>query len=253
MACSHWHKFLHDDATSKKALNALKKLYADEEPRVRVAVVRSMGHFKSAETLPLLAQGIKDKDWRVRGQSVRALARRKSNESVTILVNAMKGEKGRLIDDINKVLKSITGKDFKYPEQWAGWWKGVGQKMPKPEAKGSDMKPGENAGKKPKRKPDHRFYGIPTNSDKICYIIDVSGSMAKKVEEWKRVTITGKQGDRRRGTGQDAHGGRQERAQARALQPQQRRRASRSSSSRTRCRPGARRRSRPRARTRSSP
>ena len=151
-----------------------------------------MGHFRSEESLRLLREAMKDDDWRVRLQAVRSLGKRKTPAAVTILIDTMKREKGRIIDDINKVLTAITGKDFKYPEQWAGWWKAVEGKIPRKEARDSDRRDTGKQVKPKKRKPGHRFYGIPTNSDRICYIIDVSGSMKKKVEEWKRITITGR-------------------------------------------------------------
>jgi hypothetical protein len=192
MACGNWHKFLRDRNKSKKAFATLRKLRVDEEPRVRLAVVRSMGHFRSDASFTLLKEAIKDTDWRVRGQAVRSLAKCKNAAAVTVLIDMMKREKGRMVDDINKVLQSITGQDYTYPEQWTGWWKAAGGKIPRAEAKGSDRRDTSGKAKPKKRKVDHRFYGIPSNSDRICYIIDVSGSMKNKVEEWKRVTITGR-------------------------------------------------------------
>ncbi|MHC4958092.1 MAG: HEAT repeat domain-containing protein [Planctomycetota bacterium] len=188
LACGHWHKFLKDPKTTKAAFRALKQLVGDDEERVRVAATRSLGFFKDeGAALELLKKAVRDNDWSVRAAAVHSLGQHRDSASVNVLVQAMQGQKGRLIDDINLVLRSITGKTYDYPEQWKGWWKGQGGKL---QANRTAPEVAPKAGTK--KKSDSRFYGIPTNSDRICYIIDVSGSMKKEVEQWKRVTITGR-------------------------------------------------------------
>jgi len=193
VACSHWHKFLRDARTTNKAFAAVQKLLGDDEERVRIAAARSLGHFrKQPKAVELLKKAVRDPAWSVRGAAVYSLGRIRTSASIAVIINAAQREKGRLLDDINKVLQAVTGKTFEYPEQWKGWWKGVGGKLPTRQAAAADQR-GNAAAKGRKR---DRFYGIPTNSTKICYIIDVSGSMKKEVETWKHVTITGrKQGE----------------------------------------------------------
>jgi Mg-chelatase subunit ChlD len=188
LTCGRWHKFMKDAKTSKIAFRALKQLVTDDEEKVRVAATRSLGHFKDeGAALELLKKSVRDPDWSVRAAAVHSLGQHRNSAAVNVLVQTMQGQKGRLVDDINKVLRSITGKTYDYPEQWKGWWKGQGGKLPTNRTKPEEApKPGK------KRKDDSRFYGIPTNSDRICYIIDTSGSMKKEVEQWKRVTITGR-------------------------------------------------------------
>jgi len=188
LACAHWHKGLSSAGTSKKVFAMLKRLRNDKESRVRVAVARAMGSFHRLEALEILKFMLKDGDWRVRGAAVQALRTQGSAEAVTVLIDTMKREKGRLKDDINKALKDLSGQDYRYVEAWEGWWKSVDKRLPTKEERQA-----AKAGKpKPKQKPGHRFYGIPTESDRICYIIDVSGSMAKEVEQVRQVTITGR-------------------------------------------------------------
>ena len=189
VAGSDWHKFLRDPKTSNKVFSAVQKLLGDDEQRVRVAAVRSLGHFRQQpKAVELLKRAMRDPAWSVRAAAVHSLGRIKTSGSIGVIIEAAQREKGRLLDDINRVLQAVTGKTFQYPEQWRGWWKGVGGKLPTRQAAAVDQR--GNAAAKGKRR--DRFYGIPTSSNKICYVIDVSGSMRREVETWKHVTITGR-------------------------------------------------------------
>jgi hypothetical protein len=199
LACARWHTHLHDAKASKKAFDVLKRLARDKEPRVRIAVARSLGAFKRLEALGMLDIYMKDQDWRVRAAAVGSLGEARTSETIAILIKHLGKQKGRLVDDIVKALKKATGRNFQYAESWEGWWKQAGGKLPTP---GEDptANGGEAAPARKMFKPGHRFYGIPTRSERICYIIDVSGSMNKEVEPL-RGPVTGKKDGETRAQG----------------------------------------------------
>jgi len=185
-ACAQWHAALHEERISSKALASLKRLQKDKETSVRVAVARALGAFHRAEALEMLAASAKDGDWRVRAAVVQSLAGTRSPEAVTILIEMMKKEDGRLRDDINTVLKGFTGEDMVFADTWAKWWAGQGMQLPREPAKGA------GGDQSLKAKNTAQFYGIPTQSERICFIIDISGSMNHEVEEMKKGPITGR-------------------------------------------------------------
>ena len=186
-ACAHWHALLHDDQLSRKTFLVLKKLRVDKEGRVRLAVARSLAAYRRMEAFELLKLCAKDEDWRVRGATISSLKQIGNSEAVDLLIERMQVEKGRLKDDINAALIDLTGENLAFAESWAAWWTGVGRKLP-PKKKAA-AKDGQDVSAK--AKDTARFYGIPTRSQRICYIIDVSGSMNKEVN-LKRVVITGR-------------------------------------------------------------
>ncbi len=187
-ACAQWHAVLHDEKASTKALATLKKLQKDAEPDVRVAVARALAAFRRAEAIELLLASSKDEDWRVRAAVVQTLAQVRSSEGVSILIEMMGKETGRLKDDINTALKALTGEDLGFADTWAKWWQSQGKQLPREPAKG------EASGDPSLKATDTaRFYGIPTQSERICFIIDVSGSMNAEVEQYKpKAPVTGK-------------------------------------------------------------
>jgi len=89
------------------------------------------------------------------------------------------------------LLQELSGKKYQFSEEWVGWWKGQGRRIPSKEATTDPN--AETAETDAKKKPGHRFYGIRTRTRRVLYIIDMSGRMKKKVEELKRSgPITGK-------------------------------------------------------------
>lgn len=184
--CGVWHKSLASPRMTKRFFATLKKLRADEEARVRLSVVRALVLHKRAESFELLTACAKDTDWRVRAAVVKGMETIGTPEAVDLLIAIMKKESGRLKDDINGALKRMTFQKHEFADAWERWWHSVGRQIPKKRS------PTANKDKTLKAKDSAAFYGIPTRSDRIVFIIDTSGSMKKEVEEFKRVVITGR-------------------------------------------------------------
>lgn len=187
-ACGVWHRTLKDERTSKQLLQTLQNLSKDEEARIRVAVVRALRDFRREEAFALQVLYLKDPDWRVRAAAVECVQEHPTPEVVSALIEAMKQETGRLRDDINAALGKITGENQGFAETWEQWWNSVGRQIP--EKRGEGDKP-----EKPRYVDEQgpNFYGIPTRSNRICFIIDVSGSMIHPVDPLKnRPVITGR-------------------------------------------------------------
>ncbi|MGH7162815.1 MAG: HEAT repeat domain-containing protein, partial [Planctomycetota bacterium] len=192
-ACARWHASLRDEKQSRLLFGALKQLRADEEPRIRVAVARALGAYKRTEALEVLLLFLKDADWRVRASAVASLRGVRDNAAVTALIETMKKEEGRLRDDINSALQSITGENHGFADTWARWWDDVGRELP-PARPATAEGGGEPVTSRAEQA--SRFYGIPTLSTRICYIIDISGSMLQPVKppdpaQPKKPAVTG--------------------------------------------------------------
>lgn len=76
----------------------------------------------------------------------------------------------RLYHDINKTLTAITGESLEVAADWKNYWASVKSNVPRPKYEG---------GHKTFRV-RHKFFSVPLDSDKIVFIIDISGSMEKK-------------------------------------------------------------------------
>jgi hypothetical protein len=186
-ACGTWHANLRDDDVSKAILALLGRMKSDAEPRVRSGVARGLGSIRRQEALEVLGLYLKDPDWRVRAAAIQSLSQTRSPEVVTMLIEALKAEDGRLRDDINAVLLEMTGQNMGYADVWERWWTAVGRKLPE---EGSAA---EGTPEAPVYKDGHRFYGIQSRSNRIVFVVDVSGSMNQPVDPVKqKPVVTGK-------------------------------------------------------------
>ncbi|MFA4986538.1 MAG: HEAT repeat domain-containing protein [Candidatus Brocadiia bacterium] len=140
------------------------------EPAIRVAGCRAAGELPGVQFRTALCKALFDKEWEVISAAVKSLAKRNEIESVPDLVAAMQKAKGRLLDDFQAALETITGYKFGCdPLNWKEWLDESGGKIernPKP---------------RPRETPYVTYYKIPTRSLNMIFAIDISGSMVEKV------------------------------------------------------------------------
>ena len=111
-------------------------------------------------------------------QAVDGLRRIHKTECIEPLIAFLgRADLGRLREDARRSLASLTGeKHGPYQQPWADWWK---------DAKATFKLPSRPADVADLSKPDQgvTFYGITSFSDKVLFILDVSGSMKDKAHE----------------------------------------------------------------------
>lgn len=143
---------------------------------------------------------LKDADWRVRAAAMRALVDIPRKKAIPALIAAMGVEQGRLIEDAEQALGSLTGMHFNgEPLMWKDWWtknEGSFEIGKKPaEAGVAQAKPGETGTPNAdwRKQGGHvSFYGITTRSSRILFVLDRSGSMNEPATD----SLTGKNSSR---------------------------------------------------------
>jgi uncharacterized protein YegL len=146
-----------------------RTLEQDKDARVRIAALESL---RSAETgwEDLIIGRFADPDWGVQLLAAKIAGDRKLRRAVPHLINALGHARPRVVEEIGSILKSLTGQNFDpYPEVWSKWWADH-----KDEFEAGDVK---TDGKPRPPAPDIKYYGIPIKSDRVVFIIDISGSM----------------------------------------------------------------------------
>lgn len=127
----------------------------------------------------MLTEGLTDDDWNVRSAVVRALAKLRSKDAIPALIDRIEAENGRVRTDIGEALKSLTGRNFRSNvDQWRNWWEQnadgfvVSEELPK----SSEEEALENVGM--------TFFGLRSESQKVLFVLDVSGSMAEPMRSY---------------------------------------------------------------------
>ncbi|MDP6537925.1 MAG: HEAT repeat domain-containing protein [Planctomycetota bacterium] len=146
---------------------------------LRMGAAIALERLGSARAIEALHSMLDDASHLVRGEVIECLARIGGVESVAALVGALEGETLRLERRICDGLEALTGLSLgSSGKRWRSWWAAEGATFVLPGA-------GELAAKREERarrsvlenRTVAAFYGISIDSDRICFVLDTSGSM----------------------------------------------------------------------------
>ncbi len=144
----------------------------DPDPRVRVAAVLSAPRLEPGRAVALVLAAVEDPDWRVRAQAAETALELRTPELVGALIARLAREKGRLRWDIYSALRDLTRKDLGLGAgPWRDWWAAQSGTFVVPPKGGTP----ENAG--PAAESGVQFFNLPVLSTRICFLLDLSGSM----------------------------------------------------------------------------
>lgn len=132
---------------------------------------------RDPEALQALLGRLYDPDRRVIFAALGWLRKLQDTSVVTGIIKRYKQEARRpgtrLYNDLNLTLRTLTGEDIEHPDDWNNYWKAH-------KAGVASRSAPKDSGEKGTRRVSRQFFSISLDSDKLIFIIDVSGSMEKK-------------------------------------------------------------------------
>ena len=156
---------------SEATLQLLLKLAGQYKPGLAIPALEALGALKAVEALPVLEKSLKAKEWPLRVAVIRALSRLHRKECVELLVERIDKEEGRMLAEIVDALRGLTGKPFGYaPGQWKEWWAGAKESFEPPDKAAALL--ASQAGMT-------TYHGVPVLSNRIVFLLDISGSMSE--------------------------------------------------------------------------
>jgi hypothetical protein len=167
------------------------ELGRSKDPAARQAAALELARLGTEEALQVLTGLLADPDLRVRSQAVKATAARRRPSSIVALIDRLDAESGKLRGEVRWALEMLTGKDFGLTSaRWRTWWAAEGKTFEVPslaeaaEARQARTTRAEAASTKAS------FYGLEVISNRLVFVIDISGSMnAKAYEGLTRIEI----------------------------------------------------------------
>ncbi|MFH1421949.1 MAG: hypothetical protein ABIH42_04460 [Planctomycetota bacterium] len=145
--------------------------------KMRIILLEALASKNGEIVVQTLLEAIDDSKDEVACTAIRALGDKRDENTIEPIISFMeklarKKDRGRIYNDCRIALEKITGK--KGPEEakdWRNWYESYktggdsgGQQNPKPVLGGGDFKTSS-------------FFGLTIDSDRIIFVIDVSGSM----------------------------------------------------------------------------
>ena len=150
----------------------------DESRSVRNAALRALATTNNPKFVETLIGALASEDWSTRLAAVRGLREMRRVEGVGPLIRQLARESGRMSFEVADALFELTGKPFRTNAVlWEGWWKDA-------EADFEVVKESELR-KLAKEEEERRlrqvtrteFFGVKVQSDRVIFVLDVSGSM----------------------------------------------------------------------------
>lgn len=158
-----------DEAAAKGLL--AEALAAKEDPRVKATALDALRKATGTTWQDLVVARIEDPDWGVQVVAARIAGDRQIGKAIPVLIKALVKASPRVTEEVGKALRTLTGQSIEaYPEPWAKWWEANRSKW------GEDGRPLQPVAGAPKQS-DIDFYGLKVKSDRVLFIIDISGSM----------------------------------------------------------------------------
>ena len=166
---------------TSKSLEIIKKALQDKDYQVRMTAIETIPSVNKEEAVKVVHNAINDKDWRVRVSAIETTQLIRDKRCITELIDRLTDEQGRLKLDILITLKDLTDKEIGLNiKDWKNWWDSNKDTFQPIERK--DSKPRDSKQVIPQNVTAAQFYNVPILSNRVSFILDLSGSMRYKAE-----------------------------------------------------------------------
>jgi len=149
-------------------------LDGEDEPLVVATILRELAPYGPA-TLPteVAIAHLAHESWFVQRGAIEALVILGQREGVGAMITALEGASGRLRTDLRGGLAALTGLDYHTNHTlWQTWWEADGDQFEVPET-GRTL----SAALPARDSVGMTFFGITTESQRVLFLLDLSGSM----------------------------------------------------------------------------
>jgi len=157
------------------------QLATEKEPLARALMIDALaagsasgGVDTEALEAHLMTVSLLDPSWHVKSRAAHGLAELRSKAAIPVLIARLGAESGRVLDDVGAALTSLTGQDFRgNVTLWQRWWKENGEGFVVPEKAVVE----QTLADRDAERRGTTFFGISTESNRVLFVLDLSGSM----------------------------------------------------------------------------
>ncbi|MEM9380435.1 MAG: HEAT repeat domain-containing protein [Planctomycetota bacterium] len=158
------------------------ELAGSDDRATRMGAAGALASVRTPEALAALHGLAADREWQVRVEALRRISQWRDRSSIPVLVQRFAAETGRMTEDVRAALVRVTRIDLgRNPERWAEWWTKEGDRfvVPPPDARevvdsGTERTEGRTVARS--------FYRIRVLSERVAFVLDISGSMRTRSE-----------------------------------------------------------------------
>jgi len=162
-------------------LRELAKHAKAKDPATRQGAAVALAELRTPEALEQLYLLLSDPDHLVQRETLQQLANLRRKETLPALIGRINGSRGLIRRQLLWTLRMITGEDHGSSYQrWKRWWDSEGAAFEVPELLDAQLAERERERRRESSETVSTFFGLQVVSDRICFIMDVSGSMEER-------------------------------------------------------------------------
>ncbi|MAF64993.1 MAG: hypothetical protein CMJ84_04945 [Planctomycetes bacterium] len=160
----------------------VRKLFSmakNKDAATRQGAAVALAQLRTPDALELLyEQLLVDSDRAVRTEALQEIANLRRKDSIARLIARIDAETGRLRMDVLAALRLITGEDLGTAgTRWRRWWENEGTAFFVPTYAEALAKEKARVRREGEAITRTAFFGLQVASDRVCFVLDVSGSM----------------------------------------------------------------------------
>jgi len=162
----------------------LRRLATATNPAERQGAAFLLAELGTEEAAGILHGLLEDPDRSVASEALQATGEMRRYESIPVLIALLEKASGQPRFDVARTLGWLTGEDHGLAAaRWKAWWDAEGQdfRMPLPEE--VEAKQAERQERREENESKAVFYGLPVVSERLVFVLDVSGSMEHEVSK----------------------------------------------------------------------
>lgn len=146
----------------------------------RMGAAAALGLLRNGTALARLHEMLRDPERNVRIEALQSTGNLRQRESIPVLIQRLGVERGRIHQRVATILRLFTGLDLgSQPVAWQRWWDKEGEAFPLPTYEEALKAEQERDEKRSKDRSRATFYGLQVVSDRVVFVLDVSGSMER--------------------------------------------------------------------------
>ena len=152
----------------------------------RGAAAISLGELGTVEAMQALHALLDDKAYIVRAEALIAVAAARHPTSIPILIQRLDQVTGIEHERTTTELRLLTAEDYGTKTQrWAKWWADHGDDFAMPSIADATKADSARKERRANNQTQTAFYGLRVSSDRVAFVIDLSGSMNGKTKSDK--------------------------------------------------------------------
>ncbi|MBJ02479.1 MAG: hypothetical protein CMK00_06375 [Planctomycetes bacterium] len=162
----------------------------DKSAAARQGAAVALGELRTQDALEVLYGLLRDEDRSVAAEALQIVGNLRRKDALPVLIDRLGGARGQAKIDVHQVLQLVTGLDHgRSAGRWRTWWEKEGEAYILPSYEESLRAARARRSSQKSSETSTSFYGLQVISERVCFILDVSGSMKHEMPNGTRLEL----------------------------------------------------------------